>query len=135
MSETEETEISASKKLYCGIGVYEESTRKDMRAPLPYYDRKIGKVMHGTPAYEAGLLTDDLIRIVDQNTHLRGPQGSKLTLEVMRDGTPFKVELYRSEIDPDPTDIIDGSLDDHYEVNNHCIRNFAQTNLLKQSRG
>lgn len=68
-----------------------------------------------TPAFEAGLITGDVITFIDgQSTEgmelsdavslIRGPENSSVTLTISRDGEPLDFELTRARIEIHPVD-------------------------------
>ena len=90
----------------------------------------------GTPAAKAGIQANDIFVSVDGEPLdgmtsnevvqlIRGPEGSKVTLEVQRGDSRFEVELTRAEI---PITTVTSELDpDHPEVGYLKLTQFAST--------
>ncbi|MGB3574183.1 MAG: carboxyl-terminal processing protease CtpC [Phormidesmis sp.] len=87
-----------------GIQISQEEETNDIVVVSPIED---------TPAYEAGLISGDVIKFIDgQSTEgmdlsdavnlIRGPVDSSVTLSVSRDGQPIDFELARARIEIHP---------------------------------
>lgn len=87
-----------------GIQISQEEETDDILVVAPIED---------TPAYEAGLLSGDIISFIDgESTEgmdlsdavdlIRGPVNSSVTLSVVRDGEPLDFELTRARIEIHP---------------------------------
>lgn len=87
---------------YVGIGIY------------MLIDKKTGQIivsepMEGSPAKEAGILSDDIITKVDgeevttenasdMSDKIKGEEGTKVKLEILRDGKTLEIEVQRRRI-------------------------------------
>ena len=113
--EMEEFEI-ATEGNYVGIGIYMGLRASDeaiiVIAPIP-----------GSPAEEAGIKTGDIITKVDGVTYsgdemdkasnyIKGEAGTKVKLEIERDGEILNFEVERKEIDiaPVESEILEGNI-------------------------
>ena len=99
--------LANTKGEYLGIGVH---------ILLENHTLKITSVMDGSPAAQVGLKNGDLIYRIDSNDlhdwsfekikeTLRGVDGSKMNLAVLRAGVPMEFEILRSNIKIKPTQL------------------------------
>jgi C-terminal processing protease CtpA/Prc len=77
------------KKYYTGIGIQTEIQNS--------VNERIWNVFKGYPADQNGLLAGDVI-LAKSEDDITGPEGTPITLTIMRYGNIFKVTLIRSKI-------------------------------------
>ncbi|KAJ49758.1 carboxyl-terminal processing protease [Clostridium tetanomorphum] len=93
--------VNAINNSFCGIGIYNEENSEGI---------KVKSVMDSSPALEAGLKAGDIIIRVDGHSlkglkleesakYLRGEEGSKVELEILRGEENLKFTIKRREID------------------------------------
>lgn len=112
--ELEELMISVNGN-YVGIGIYmTQNTEGKTLVLLP---------IEGSPAYEAGLKTGDIISKIDGEScegldltgvsnKIKGEEGTKVTLEIIRDEQTLNVEIERKKVELKYIDskVLDGNI-------------------------
>ena len=112
--ELEELMISVNGN-YVGIGIYmTQNTEGETLVLLP---------IEGSPAYEAGLKTGDIISKIDGEScegldltgvsnKIKGEEGTKVTLEIIRDEQTLNVEIERKKVELKYIDskVLDGNI-------------------------
>ena len=133
--------VEQTQGVYYGIGAY---VSKDVETGAS----TISGVIKNSPAEAAGLMEGDIIYKVDGEdmtgldldevvSHIRGPEGTKVTLTLIRSGETLEVELTRAEVNT-PTvesEMLDGGIGylQITEFDDVTIRQFTENfNSLKE---
>lgn len=93
--------VNSINNRFCGIGIYNDESSEGI---------KVKSVIEGSPAFKAGLKSEDIIIKADgQNLkgldlaaavkYLKGKEGTKVNLEILREENVLKFTVERREID------------------------------------